>query len=226
MLFARVVETSERVTGTSKRLEKIELLATLLKQLNGDECEIAVVFLCGYTRQGRIGVGYAGDPRFRAPGANTAGLEIVDVDRAFTALAEIKGRGADGQRRELLRALWRAATAPEQRFLTALLFGEIRQGALEGVMVEALARASGAGAAEVRRAVMMAGVSPRGAIGAPGRSRRPRAVHRPALPHRCSPCWRKLPRMSKAHSAIWGKRRWKSNSTAPACRSTGRVMTW
>jgi DNA ligase-1 len=157
MLLARVVETSERVTGTSKRLEKIELLATLLKQLNGDECEIAVAFLCGYTRQGRIGVGYAAIRDSAALAAETAALEIVDVDRAFTALAEIKGRGADGQRRELLRGLMARATAPEQRFLSALLFGEIRQGALEGVMVEALARASGAAADQVRRAAMMAG---------------------------------------------------------------------
>jgi DNA ligase-1 len=157
MLFARVVGTSERVTATSKRLEKIELLATLLKQLNGDECEIAVAFLCGYTRQGRIGVGYAAIRDSAAPAAETAALEIVDVDRAFTTLAEIKGRGADGQRRELLRGLMARAAAPEQRFLSALLFGEIRQGALEGVMVEALARASGAAAEEVRRAVMMAG---------------------------------------------------------------------
>jgi DNA ligase-1 len=157
MLFARVVETSERVTGTSKRLEKIELLAALLKQLNGDECDIAVAFLCGYTRQGRIGVGYAAIRDSAAHAAETAALEIVDVDRAFTALAEIKGRGADGQRRELLRGLMARATASEQRFLAALLFGEIRQGALEGVMVEALARASGAAADEVRRAVMMAG---------------------------------------------------------------------
>jgi DNA ligase-1 len=157
MLLARVVETSERVTATSKRLEKIELLATLLKQLNGEECEIAVAFLCGYTRQGRIGVGYAAIRDSAAPAAETGALEIVDVDRAFTALAEIKGRGADGQRRELLRGLMARATAPEQRFLSALLFGEIRQGALEGVMVEALARASGAAADEVRRAVMMAG---------------------------------------------------------------------
>jgi len=157
MLLARVVETSERVTATSKRLEKIELLATLLKQLNGEECEIAVAFLCGYTRQGRIGVGYAAIRDSAAPAAETGALEIVDVDRAFTALAEIKGRGADGQRRELLRGLMARATAPEQRFLSALLFGEIRQGALEGVMVEALARASGAAADEVRRAVMIAG---------------------------------------------------------------------
>jgi DNA ligase 1 len=102
-------------------------------------------------------VGYAAIRDSVAPAGETAALEIVDVDRAFTALAEIKGRGADGQRRELLRGLMARATAPEQRFLSALLFGEIRQGALEGVMVEALARASGAPADEVRRAVMMAG---------------------------------------------------------------------
>jgi DNA ligase-1 len=157
MLLARVVETSERVAQTSKRLEKIELLATLLKQLNGDECEIAVAFLCGYTRQGRIGIGYAALHDSTAPAAESAALEIGDVDRAFASLAAIQGRGADTQRRELLRGLLARATAPEQRFLTALLFGEIRQGALEGVMVEALARASGAAADEVRRAVMLAG---------------------------------------------------------------------
>jgi len=157
MLFARVVETSERVTATSKRLEKIELLATLAKQLNDDECEIAVAYLCGYTRQGRTGVGYATIKASTAPPAETAALEVADVDRAFASLAGIQGRGADGQRRELLRGLMARATAPEQRFLSALLFGEIRQGALEGVMVEALARASGAPADDVRRAVMLAG---------------------------------------------------------------------
>ena len=157
MLLARVVETSERVTETSRRLAKIELLATLLKQLNGDECEIAVAFLCGFTRQGRIGVGYAAIRASTAPAAESAALEIVDVDRTLASLATIQGRGADGQRRELLRGLMARATAPEQRFLSALLFGEIRQGALEGVMVEALARASGAAADDVRRAVMMAG---------------------------------------------------------------------
>jgi DNA ligase-1 len=157
MLLARVVETSGRVAETSRRLEKIELLATHLKQLNADESEIAVAYLCGYTRQGRIGVGYAAIRDSAAPAVETAALEIVDVDRVFASLAAVKGRGADGQRRELLRGLLARATAPEQRFLTALLFGEIRQGALEGVMVEALARASGAPADDVRRAVMLAG---------------------------------------------------------------------
>ena len=157
MLFARVVETSERVAETSRRLEKIELLATLLKQLNNDETEIAVAFLSGYTRQGKIGVGYADIHAAESPAARSPTLEIVDVDREFYLLATIKERGAEGQRRHLLRGLMAKATAAEQRFLAALLFGEIREGALEGVMVDALARASSASVDEVRRAVMMAG---------------------------------------------------------------------
>ena len=157
MLLARVVETSQRVAETSRRLEKIALLAALLNQLSGDESEIAVAFLCGYTRQGRIGVGYAALRDSTAPAAEEATLEIGDADRVFASLAAIQGRGADGRRRELLRALFARASEPEQRFLTALLFGEIRQGALEGVMVDALARASGADSGAVRRAVMMAG---------------------------------------------------------------------
>ena len=157
MLLARVVETSERVAKTSRRLEKIDLLAALVKQLESDECEIAVAFLCGYTRQGRIGVGYAALRDSAAPAAPAATLEIADVDRAFASLAAVEGRGAEAQRRELLRGLLQRATAPEQKFLSALVFGEIRQGALEGVMVEALARASHAPVDEVRRAVMMAG---------------------------------------------------------------------
>jgi DNA ligase-1 len=157
MLLAQVVETSRRVTETSRRLEKIELLAALLKQLADEECEIAVAFLCGYTRQGRIGVGYAALRDSGAPASETANLEIEDVDRAFVALAAVGGRGAEAQRRDLLNKLLARATAPEQKFLTGLLFGEIRQGALEGVMVEALARASGVPADQVRRAVMLAG---------------------------------------------------------------------
>ena len=157
MLLAQVVETSQRVAETSRRLEKVELLAALLPQLADDEIEPVVAFLCGFTRQGRIGVGSAALRNSAVAPAETAGLEIREVDRAFAALAAVAGRGAEAQRRDLLRALLARATAAEQRFLTGLLFGEIRQGALEGVMVEALARASGAGADEVRRAVMLAG---------------------------------------------------------------------
>ncbi|HEV3200165.1 MAG TPA: ATP-dependent DNA ligase [Bryobacteraceae bacterium] len=157
MLFAAVVDTSRRVSETSRRLEKIDLLATLLRQLDPEEVEIVVAFLSGYTRQGRIGIGYATLRAAAAEVAETSALPIHELDRALTELAAIEGGGSEGRRRALLHGLLARATAQEQQFLGALLLGEIRQGALEGIMVEALAKASGIASAEVRRAVMMAG---------------------------------------------------------------------
>jgi DNA ligase-1 len=154
MLFAAVVETSGRVAGTSRRLEKIDLLAALLKLLDPEEVEIVVAFLSGYARQGRIGIGYATVRAAAATPAETPSLEIHEVDRAFAELAAVKGTGA---RRDLLHGLLARATPPEQKFLTGLLLGEIRQGALEGIMLEALAKAAGIPTAHVRRRVMMAG---------------------------------------------------------------------
>jgi len=162
MLLAAVVETSRRVAETARRLEKIELLAALLRQLDPEEVETAVAFLSGYTRQGRMGVGYAAlrDAPLRAAGAagpEAGALEIRDVDRALTELAGLQGPGSDRRKRELLGALLARASGAEQSFLTGLLLGEIRQGALEGIMLEALAKASGIDSGRVRRAVMMAG---------------------------------------------------------------------
>jgi DNA ligase-1 len=157
MLLAHVVETSRQVAETPKRLEKIRLLATLLKQLTPEETEIAVAFLSGSVRQGRIGVGYAALRDVAGPPADAASIEILEVDRALDALGAAKGPGSERARRELLRALLSRATAAEQHFLTRLLYGELRQGALEGVMLEALAKASGVGAERIRRAVMLAG---------------------------------------------------------------------
>ncbi len=157
MFLADVVETSQRVADTPKRLEKIELLAGLLLRLDPDEVEIAVSYLSGSVRQGRIGVGYAALRDADGPAAETASLGIRDVDHALNALAGAKGPGSERTRREMLHALLARATAPEQRFLTRLLHGELRQGALEGVMVEALAKASGVAAGRIRRAVMLAG---------------------------------------------------------------------
>jgi DNA ligase-1 len=157
MHFADVVETSRCVAETSRRLEKTDLLSGLLRRLDPEEVEIVVAFLSGYTRQGRIGIGYATLRAAAADSAETAALEIHELDRALTALAAVQGAGSERQRRELLHALLARATAPEQQFLSALLLGEIRQGALEGIMLEALAKASGIPAARVRRAVMMAG---------------------------------------------------------------------
>ena len=157
MLLAEVVETSRRVAETSRRLEKISLLAALLRALDPEEVEIVVAYLSGYARQGRIGVGWATLRDSAAAPAESGGIEIHEVDRTLAALAAVQGRGSDRQKRELVQSLFARATQAEQSFLTGLLMGEIRQGALEGVMLEALAKASGVDVERVRRAVMMAG---------------------------------------------------------------------
>ncbi len=157
MLLAQVVDTSQKVGATSKRLAKIDLLATLLRQLRPDEVEIAVPFLSGTIRQGRIGIGYASLQESGNAPASSATLELADVDAAFHAFAKISGKGAERQRAESLTGLLDRATEPERHFLRRLLIGELRQGALEGIMLEALAKAAGAVPDRVRRAAMFAG---------------------------------------------------------------------
>ncbi len=157
MLLSTLVETSRRIAKTTKRLEKTDLLAALLKQLHADEAEIAVAFLSGYTRQGRIGIGYATLRSATGSAADSATLEILEVDRTLAELSAVAGTGSEARRRELLNRLFTRATADEQQFLIALLGGELRQGALEGVMLDALAKASGLSGARIRRAAMMAG---------------------------------------------------------------------
>jgi DNA ligase-1 len=157
MLLANVVETSGRVAATSKRLAKVDLLADLLKQLSPDEVEIVVSFLSGSTRQGRTGIGYAVVRDSHAAAAQTATLEVLDVDRALDSLANAKGRGSEQQKRAQLHSLMTLATGDEQQFLKELLLGGLSQGALEGIMFEALAKASGVRLDRIRRAAMMAG---------------------------------------------------------------------
>ncbi len=157
MLLADLVDTSRRITATSKRLEKTSLLAALLKRLQPDEVEPAVAFLSGATRQGRIGIGFATLRNAGAPPAETPGIELLEVDRVLDRLAEVKGSGSEQRKRELLNRLFMRATSSEQQFLVALLGGELRQGALEGIMLDALAQAAGISAARIRRAAMLAG---------------------------------------------------------------------
>ena len=153
MLFERVVGTSRQVARTSRRLEKIELIAGLLRLAATDEIETVVAFLSGYSRQGKIGVGYRTLADMGADPASAAELTVADVDAALSEMAHAGPK----PRRELLDRLMARATAVEQLFLKALLLGEIRQGALEGIMIEALAKASGTSPERVRRAAMMAG---------------------------------------------------------------------
>lgn len=159
--LASVVETSRRVAATSKRLEKTELIANLLKEAHGDEIEILVSFLSGETRQGRTGIGYATVRDANVSPAATPTLDLLAVDTALTALAEVKGSGSERRRREQLQALLALATADEQQYFRELLLGGLRQGALEGIVLDALARASAVPLDRIRRAVMLAGDIPR-----------------------------------------------------------------
>ncbi len=157
MLLAQVVETSRLITVTAKRLQKIDLLAELLKRLSPEEVEIVVAFLSGMTRQGRIGIGYATLRAAMTSPAELASLEILDIDRMLNELATVRGAGSENRKRELLHNVFARATEAEQRFLSGLLVGELRQGALEGIMLEAIAKASGLRADRIRRAAMMGG---------------------------------------------------------------------
>jgi DNA ligase-1 len=155
--FQDLVLTSTAVGGTSGRLKKIELLAALLQQLDPSEVAIAIGFLTGWPRQGKVGVGWSTLESARPPAAEAPELSIADVDQAFTQLQTIRGKDSAAARRRLLIDLMSRATADEQRFLYALAIGEVRQGALEGVMAEAVARAANLSAPRVRRAAMLAG---------------------------------------------------------------------
>ena len=158
MTLEELVLTSAAVAGTSGRLEKVSRLAALLAAASPDEVPIAIGFLTGWPRQGRVGVGWAtvAAARGHEP-APAATLTLGDVDRALDRLTTTRGRKSAVERARILGELFSRATVAEQDFLSALLIGEVRQGALEGVMAEAVAKAAGVPADRVRRAAMIAG---------------------------------------------------------------------
>jgi DNA ligase 1 len=154
-LLAQVVDASNRVGSTASRLVKVRELAACLRSFAPEEIEIGVPYLSGDTRQGRIGIGYAA-LRTASAGARAdiPTLSLVEVDRRLQQIATIRGSGAAAQRANALHELFSVATAAEQAFLMRLLLGELRQGALEGVMIDAIASAAGLQAQEIRRAAM------------------------------------------------------------------------
>jgi DNA ligase-1 len=159
MLLADLVQSSADVAATSSRNAKTARLAECLGRVSSGEVAIAVSYLSGELPQGTIGVGWAAlrDP---PPAAVDASLELLDVDAAVSRLQAVSGQGARSARRSELAGLLGRATADEQRFLRRLLLGELRQGALEGVMADAVAKAAGVPAGDVRRAAMLAGSLP------------------------------------------------------------------
>jgi ATP-dependent DNA ligase I len=186
--LADLVQASDTVAQTASRLAKRDAIAGCLRHVALDEVEIAVALLSGEMRTGRIGIGYASLKDLRgAAAANDPSLTLHDVDSALVRIAATAGKGSVAARFEQLVQLFDRATAAEQDFLVRLLVGELRQGALEGVMIEAVAAAAAVPESDVRRAAMLAGDL--GAVahvalteGAPGLARFTIEMERPVQP--------------------------------------------
>ena len=193
MHLADLVATSRRVAETRSRSGKTGALAGFLRDLGPEEIDIAVAYLSGHLRQGRIGLGPAAIESARpVTAADSPSLSLLEVDTTFARIAGTTGSGSTAERVRLLGALLSSATAEEQGFLVRLLFGELRQGALAGLMAEALATAAEVPADEVRRALMLAGELPEVARavlteGRPGLARFHLELFRPLQPMLASP---------------------------------------
>jgi DNA ligase 1 len=159
MMLHDVARASLDVAGTTSRTAKIERLAALLRSAAPAEAAIAVSWLIGQLPQGRIGLGPAAVRAARAAAASapTPTLAVPAVDDVFTRIATVSGAGSTRARAQLLTELLEQATEAEQDFLSRLIWGELRQGALEGVMADAVARATALPLADVRRATQYAG---------------------------------------------------------------------
>ncbi len=178
--FVELATASERLAATSKRSEKSAILAALLRALSPDEVQVAVGVLTGWPRQGRIGVGWSALSKLDAGPATEPTLEVMQIDRWLSDLAAVSGAGSAARRHELLRTVFELATEREQRLLRGVFGGELRQGALDGVMVEAIAKGAGIPIDEVRRAHMLSGdlgATGRLAFGAPTAEARVAALH-------------------------------------------------
>jgi ATP-dependent DNA ligase I len=179
VLLNEVARVSAEVARVSARRAKIDLIAGLLAQAEGAEVPLVVAFLSGELRQRQIGVGYAALSDLIAPRAPLTGpgrsttaeggpaqasvpatepvLAVAEADEVFAAIGQQAGPGSQAERRRMLAGLFARATVGERSFLVQLIAGELRQGALEGVMIEAVAQAAAVPSAEVRRALLVGG---------------------------------------------------------------------
>lgn len=171
MLLAEIVDTSEAVAATASRTEKVALLANLLRRLGPDEALIGVAYLAGTPTQARLGAGPATVYGTTAEPASIPSLQIEEVDAVLEELAGISGPGSKTRRDLLLNNLMERATEREQEYLRGLMVRNLRQGALEGVMAEAVAAALDVDPIRVRRAAMLEGdlvaVAARALVGDP-----------------------------------------------------------
>ena len=156
MLLRELVDAWTAVRATSARNGKIERLAELLRHTGPGETAAAVAWLSGELTQRQIGVGWA-TLRDQPAHAAEPELTVAEVEATFDRIGALSGAGSQAARREAVREILSRATADEQRFLTALLLGDIGQGALAGVMTDAVAKAADVPKADVRRALMLRG---------------------------------------------------------------------
>lgn len=156
MRLADVVSTWQKVAETRSRRAKRDAIASLLRAAAPEEARLVVAYLAGELPQGTVGLGWRSLQDL--PGAAAAPtLSVGDVDSALSRIAASAGVGSKGARRAELHRLFGLATDDERRFLSALIVGELRQGALEGVMADAIAAAAEVSPADVRRAAMLSG---------------------------------------------------------------------
>ncbi|MGO4257296.1 ATP-dependent DNA ligase [Marmoricola sp. RAF53] len=153
MLLADLVTTSARVAGTRSRTAKRGFLAELLRAVPADEIEIAAAYLSGTLRQRRTGVGWRGLADLPAPAAGPS-LHLTAIDARLEALSALAGEGSATARRAAVAELFGALTADEQDYLRAVMTGAVRQGALDSVLLDAIAEAAEVPLAAVRRAAM------------------------------------------------------------------------
>ncbi len=158
--LADVVEASDLVAGTSSRSRKIGILADLLKSLDAEEIPIAVGLLSGAPRQGRVGIGWSTIAGIEGGTASRPALTVADLDRAITEIQKSTGSGSAARRREILTNLFSRATEREADFIRRLFTGGLRQGALAGLMADAIAKAAGVPGEITRRALMLSGDLP------------------------------------------------------------------
>ncbi len=160
-----VVSTSEAVAATRSRKQKVALLAALLGRLAHAEVQAGVGFICGEPRQGKLGVGYRALQKLgQAPAPAHASVSLLEVDAAFEALTKLAGKGSATERGALLASLFARLTESERSFVGRLMLGELRQGALEALVIDALGQATSIDQATLRRAMLFAGDATRVAV--------------------------------------------------------------
>jgi DNA ligase 1 len=157
VLLDSLVNTADAVATTRSRLAKVDALATQLAMLEPDEIAPVVGFLLGKPRQGRVGVGWRGVAAMMATPATVPSLTVADLDTLLDRIAAATGAGSAGERSRELHDFTTRATEREQGFVTRVLLGEMRTGALEGVLTDAIARAADRSGDAVRRAAMLSG---------------------------------------------------------------------